>query len=55
MERYSCAEHLDEMIDITVVDWEVAPDFELAEPGHICYLCQEEAKYKLMYEEQSQE
>lgn len=55
MERYSCAEHLDEIIDITVVDWEAAPDIELAECQDSCYLCQEKAKYKLRYEEQSQE
>lgn len=55
MERWSCEEHLDEVIDITVVDWEVAPDFELADPGTPCFLCQNEAKYKLYYNEQSQE
>jgi|GEM_PF-3402468 len=55
MERFSCAEHLDEIIDITVVDWEVAPDIELAESEETCYLCQEKAKYKLSYEEQSQD
>ncbi len=50
MERWSCEKDLDEIIDLTVVDWEVAPDIELAETEEVCYLCKAKAKYRLFYE-----
>ena len=50
MERWSCEKDLDEIIDLTVVDWEVAPDIELAETKEVCFLCQGKANYRLFYE-----
>jgi CxxH/CxxC protein (TIGR04129 family) len=50
MERWSCEKDLDEIIDLTVVDWEIAPNIELAEREEVCFLCQKKAKYRLFYE-----
>jgi CxxH/CxxC protein (TIGR04129 family) len=55
MERFSCENHLDEIIDLTVVDWEAAPDFALTEGEETCFLCGSKAKYRLYHEDISQE